>query len=593
LSRRLVIAIAAAIGLVGGGYLGWLNWRASQSRATQSSVSPTAHRYEQCPPYFEELTDVPGVDFRHACGDGGKYFMPEQLGSGLALFDYDRDGKLDLFVVQGMPAAAMPKDRATTRASPTSRLFRQEEYGRFRDVTSDAGLADDQPYGMGAAVGDINNDGWPDLYITKYGLDKLYLNRAGKFEDITEAAGTLNPRWGTSAAFVDYDRDGWLDLYVTNYVDYFPSRRCSAASGRHDFCSPIAFSDVPGKLFHNRTGQSPDGAVRFQDVSLESGIDAKPGPGLGVVVEDFSGDAWPDIYVANDQKANFLWINQRDGRFVEEAIASGAAYDRAGRPQASMGVTCGDVDGDGRGDLFMTHFSGEYSTLYRQLSTGIFEDQTIERGLGGTIPFTGFGTALADLDLDGDPDLLVANGRVLRKEGAPEAPQDPQAFWIAYAERNQLYVNDGQGDFSESDPATQPFCQGEHVARGLAIGDLDDEGDLDVVTTEVDGPARLYRNVAPRRGHWLRVKALEPDLGGRDAYGAAVTVQIAGRTLSRTVSPAFSYASSNDPRVHFGLGTAENIVSVSVRWPNGDVEYFAGGDADRELKLEHGRGSAP
>ena len=597
MNRRVVIVIAAIVGVLGGGYLGWLNWRASFTTVAQPSAAPSEKQYEKFPAFFDDATAASGVDFQHWCGDGGKYFFPEVMGSGLALLDYDRDGKLDLFVVQGMPAqsSAQRQPPGPTQYSPTSRLYRQEEGGRFRDVTDEAGLADNEPYGMGAAVGDVNNDGWPDLYVSKFGADRLFLNREGKFEDITEPAGISNPRWGASAGFVDFDRDGWLDLFVTNYVDYYPSQRCIQASGVEDYCHPRLFADAPSRLFRNLTGESDEAerSVQFQDVSLESGIDAKPGPGLGVLFEDFSGDAWPDILVANDSKANFLWVSRQDGTFADEAIAAGAAYDRAGRPQANMGIACGDVDGNGYSDLLVTHLDGEYDTLYLQLAPGVFEDRSIDGGLASTIPPTGFGAVLGDLDLDGDLDLAIVNGRVRRPDAVREAPADTGDFWQTYAERSAIFVNRGDGKFVEADPASQPFCDGERVSRGLAMGDLDNDGDLDLASSEVNGPARIFKNVAPRKGSWLAIRAIEPLLGGRDAYGAVVTVRAGQRTYARTVGPASSYLSSSDPRVHFGLAGAKAVDAIEVRWPDGSKESFPGGEANREVTIEHGRGATP
>jgi len=589
LNRRLIIAIAALLGLAGGGYLGWLNWRASHSSTAQTTTTtPAAPSSQKFPPFFAEVSSDSGFDFQHWCGDGGKFFFPEVMGSGIALFDYNRDNRLDIFAVQGMPS----KDGTH---SATSRLYRQGDDGRFHDVTEEAGLLDDQPYGMGVAVGDVNNDGWPDLYVTKYGADKLWLNNRGQFTDITAAAGISNPRWGASAGFFDFDRDGWLDLFVTNYVDYFPSRHCLQPHSARDYCHPRVFDDAPARLFRNITDDSPaaDKVVRFQDVSLESGIDAKPGPGLGVLLEDFTADGWPDILVANDSKANFLWVNQKDGTFLDEAIAAGAAYDRAGRPQANMGIARGDVDGNGQSDVLITHLDGEYDTLYLQLAAGVFEDRSIDAGLAPTIPPTGFGTTLADLDLDGDLDLAIVNGRVRRPDSHRRPGDGAEAFWRGYAESSAIFVNQGRGKFVLADPAAEPFCQHAHVSRGLALGDLDNDGDLDLVTSEINGPARIFRNVAPRRGNWLAVRALLPEAGGRDAYDAVIQVHTKDQVQSRTVSPASSYLSSSDPRGHFGLGSSERYDQIVVRWPGGEQERYPGGEANREVLLRRGQGTPP
>ncbi|HUE71093.1 MAG TPA: CRTAC1 family protein [Pirellulaceae bacterium] len=572
----------------------------SASRAKSTSVN-------EAPPLFEEITSTTGIDFQHWCGDGGKFYFPEVMGSGIALFDYDRDGYLDLFVVQGMPAITGGADRSTgkqpAKASASSRLYRQEKDGRFVDVTEEAGLMDEEPYGMGVAVGDVNNDGWPDLYVTKFGRDRLFLNRQGRFEDITASAGIDNPRWGTSVCFIDYDRDGWLDIFVTNYVDYYPSQRCIEPNGSEDYCHPGEFSPAPAKLYRNVTAtMAPSGsesenegvpAVRFQDVSFEMGIDGKPGPGLGVVPGDFNGDGWPDLYVANDAAANFLWINQQGSKFVDEAVVGGAACDIAGKPQSSMGVASGDINGDGMNELFTTHLDGEYSTLYVQLAAASFEDRTARAGLAGaTIPFTGFGTAFLDMDLDGNLDLAIANGRVRRPDRDRAPPADPAAFWRAYAEPNQLFLGDGKGGFALVASA-QPFCAEPHVARGLAVGDLDNDGDLDLVTSEINGPLRVFRNVAPRAGNWLMVAAIDPQRGGRDAYGAVLTVEAGGKRWSRDINPAYSYLSSNDPRAHFGLGQVDSVDRIIVRWPDGSEESFAGGPANRLVTVRQGEGNPP
>ena len=593
MSRFSVHRLVWIILLIAGSVLLGVFWLPGMQTAVKSTAHSKSAAVVPARPIFKETTDSSGLSFRHWCGDSGTYFVPESMGSGIALLDYDRDGDLDIFAVQGMPlAAAKVKPVASSGFSPTSRLYQQTR-GQFTDVTAAAGLEDPAPFGMGAAVGDVNNDGWPDLFVSKYGSDRLYLNQAGKFEDITVSSGIDNPQWGTSACFTDYDRDGWLDLLVVNYYDYYPSRRSILPSGHEDYIGPTSFDSVPARLYRNLSGEGPKKQVRFRDVSFETGIGTKPGPALGILPADFNGDGWIDLYVANDGKANFLWLS-RDGKtFDEEAIPNGAAYNAAGAPQASMGVTAGDVDGDGRPDLFMTHLEGEYSTLYRQVAPGIFEDRTAIAGLAApTIPRTGFGTALADLDLDGDLDLVIANGKVRRNEHDAPA-KGLENYWLPYAERNQIFLNSGHGTFNEIVGDQDSFIAQPHVTRGLAVGDIDEDGDLDLVTSEINGPARLFLNTAERKGSWLVVRAVDPRRGGRDAYGATVTVFIGERRWSRDINPAFSYLSSNDPRAHFGLGEATKYDRIEVLWPEGTKETFPGGAVNAVLTLHRGQGAQP
>jgi hypothetical protein len=581
--------VAGAVALVG--LAAFFIWR---FRLRTPTITTKAVQAVESEPFFQEVTKSAGLSFRHWCGDSGKYLIPEAMGSGIALFDYDRDGDLDIFVVQGVPPATAAKKPASGEIySATSRLFRQTSKGQFEDVTAEAGLDDQSPYGMGVAVGDINNDGWPDLYVSKYGSDRLFLNNQGKFEDVTEAAGIDNPRWGTSVCFVDYDRDGWLDLFVANYVDYYPSQRFIPPSGYEDYSGPNLFQPVPAKLYRNLTGEGSPEKPRFRDVSLETGIESKPGPGLGVLPADFNGDGWIDLYVANDAKASFLWINRGGKSFTEEAVPMGVAYDAGGAPQAGMGVTLGDVDGDGRPDLFKTHIDGEYSTLYLQKGAGIFEDRTAGAGLvAPTIRTTGFGTAFVDLDLDGDLDLLKVNGHVRRPQGSMPATS-PNDFWQPYAQRNQIFLNDGSGVFAEAISKFDGFTVEPRVTRGLAVGDIDEDGDLDLVTSEVNGPARIFLNHVPRKGSWLHVRAIDPRYGSRDAYGATVTVTAGKQHWSRDINPAFSYLSSSDPRAHFGLGNQEKFDGIEVTWPDGLKEKFPGGTSNTNLTLRRGEGAKP
>jgi hypothetical protein len=544
--------------------------------AASCHPSATSTPADVPPPWFRDVTVQCGIDFLHDAGPTGRYFLPQVMGSGAALFDFDGDGRLDIYLVQN----GGPDSKSVNR------LYHQEKDGHFTDVTAGSGLGV-AGHGMGVAIGDVNNDGRPDVLLTGYGGLRLFLNNGdGTFTDITRQSGLDSSLWGTSAAFFDYDRDGWLDLVVVNYVDYDSSRECSQGSGRRDFCNPNQFTGTVTHLFHN-LGPGQDGAVRFRDVTLASGLGRKPGPGLGVVCADFDGDGWPDVLVANDARPNHLWINQKDGTFKEEAVQRGIAADAMGRAQAGMGIAVGDVDGDGLFDIFVTHLTEESQTLWKQAPRGQFRDRTVAARLAG-VRGTGFGTVLADFNHDGALDLAIVNGRVSRGRGQGGDDLDP--FWRPYAERNQLFAGDGTGRFRDLS-AADPFGRPAAVSRGLACGDLDGDGALDLLVTTVAGPARLYKNVAPKEGHWLIVRAVDP-AHRRDAYGAVVTVSAGGRNWVSAVNPGQSYLCSNDPRVHFGLGAAGHVDSIRVRWPDGDLaeEVFAGGAADRVIVLRRGEG---
>ncbi len=510
------------------------------------------------PAWFEDVSLQSGLDFRHEAGPVGRYFMPQIMGSGAALLDFDGDDILDLYLVHnGGPDS-----------SARNRLYRGLPGGRFEDASAGSGL-DVAGYGMGVAVGDVDNDGRVDVYLSQFGGGRLFCNRGGgHFEDVTRDAGVEQPGWGTSAAFFDYDRDGWLDLVVVNYVDYDPSHACADDGGRPDYCHPGQFAGTAARLFHNK-GRGPDGRWRgFEDVTVSAGL-AEPGPGLGVLCADFTGDGWPDIFVANDARPNRLWVNRQDGTFTDEAPLRGVACNGLGNAQANMGVAAADVDGDGRLDLFCTHLTEETHTLWCQTAPGRW------RG-------TGFGTVLADYDHDGAPDLAVVNGRVARGPLAVAPDLDP--FWRRYAERNQLFANEGRGSFRDISGSNRSFCGTAGVSRGLVWGDLDGDGAVDLLVTAVGGPARLYRNVAPGRGHWLLVRArLHLGPGAyRDAYGAVVTIHAGGCRQS--------YLCSGDPRAHFGLGAARRVDEVRIDWPDGTAEVFPGAEADRVLTFTRGEG---
>ena len=530
------------------------------------------------PPWFADVTDEVGLKFVHDPGPHDKYALPSLVGSGAAFFDYDNDGLLDIYLIQNGGPGSGHKNQ----------LFHQKSDGTFEDKSTGSGL-DVDGFGQGVAVGDVNNDGFPDVLLTEYGRIRLFLNNGnGTFRDVTKEAGLDNPQWATSAAFVDYDRDGWLDLVVGNYVEFNPSIECKDSAGKRDFCAPSSYYPSVSRIFHN-LGAKEHSEVRFEDRTVASGFSSKPGMALGVVCADFDGDGWPDIFIANDGRPNHLWMNQHNGTFREEGVKRNVAYNGMGGAEANMGIALGDVDGDGLFDLFVTHLNTESHRLWQQKPRGFFQDRTVAAQL---TPYfarsTGFGALFGDFDLDGAIDLALVNGRVLREANSNQA-ESANDFWGAYREHNGLFVNDGGGKFRslvESNPA---FCGRLTLARGLACGDFNNDGALDLLVTAVGEPARLFRNVAKRRGHWLLIRAIDPSLK-RDAYGAEIIVHAGAQHWTRWLNPAFSYLCSNDPRAHFGLGATEKLDSIEVLWPDGIREQFPGPAVDRAVTLKKGEG---
>jgi hypothetical protein len=546
---------------------------------TESPLSATS--IPDGPVWFADVTEAVGISFLHDPGPVGTFFMPQQVGSGAAFLDFNNDGLLDIYLLQnGGP-----------NSTSTNRLYRQKPDGTFEDVSKGSGL-DIAGWNMGVAVADVNNDGWPDILVTQYDGIRLFLNRKdGTFVDVTKESGLNNPGWGTSAAFFDYDRDGLLDLVVVNYVDYDPTWPCTGPYGKPDYCAPKTFRGRVSRLFHNVSQRPPAGApglarVRFEDVTVSSGLGAVPGPGLGVLCADFDGDGWPDIFIANDGAPNRLWINRHDGSFREEAVQRGVACNAMAQAQAGMGIAYGDVDGDGLMDIFVTHLTEETHTLWKQGPRGLFQDRTPQAGLT-QVRGTGFGTALVDFDHDGCLDLAIVNGRVSANPRVEDHCRGP--FWSQYAERNQLLINEGQGRFRDISASNPAFCGKFDVSRGLVCGDFNKDGAIDLLVTGIGQPARLFRNVAPKRGHWLAVRALDPELH-RDALGAEVRIFTGKTSRICTVQAAESYLCSREPLAHFGLGNEAQIDTIEIAWPDGTHERFPGCNADQRVELRKGNG---
>jgi hypothetical protein len=512
------------------------------------------------------------------------------MGSGTALFDYDNDGDLDIFLVQGARLNAPSTAARGGGPATTSRLFRNDltvgadgrRTLRFTDVTQSAGVGL-TAQGMGAAVGDYNNDGWLDLLVTSFGPETLYRNNGnGTFTDVTSQARVSDPLWSTSASFLDYDRDGDLDLFVANYVAFTTAnnRQCRDPAGALDYCTPTVYDAVPDRLYRN------DGNGQFTNVTEAAGISRAFGKGLGVVAGDFNGDGWLDIYVANDATPNQLWINQQNGTFVDRGLLSGAAVNAGGFPEASMGIAAGDFDADGDEDLFVTNLMQETFVLYANDGQGLFEDARARTGVGPrTAAYTGFGTDWFDVDNDGWLDLFMTNGAV---NIIPKLRGEPRPYRMT----NQLFHNTGKGRLEEV-PAqiAGPAFSKPEVGRGAGFGDLDNDGDVDIVVTTNGGPVTILLNQMGDRQHWVQVR-LDQGPANRFALGAWVGLHRTGKpTLWRRVKTDGSYLSAGDHRVHFGLGPSPDVGVVEIRWPDGVRERFPGLVGGRVVTLKRGTGS--
>jgi hypothetical protein len=517
-------------------------------------------------PLFLDVTAQAGVTFVHASGATPDKHMVETFGSGVAWIDFDNDGFVDLYFVNGAPGSA-------------NALYRNNGNGTFADVTRQSGTAagSHRGYKTGVAVGDYDNDGRLDLYVTALGPNILYRNNGnGTFTDVTAAAAVAGgaSEWSTSTGFFDYDRDGDLDLYVTNYLDVRPGENpwCGLRKpGYRMYCNPTIFDGVADRLFRN------NGNGTFTDVSRQAGIANPAGKGLGVVFCDFDRDADTDIYVANDLVRNFLYRNKGDGTFEDVAYAAGVGFDSNGKAQAGMGVDCGDVDGNGYPELFVTNFSEELNTLYDNRGDGLFEDVTQKAGLGSGFLPLGFGTKMYDVDNDGDLDLHVTNGHVIDNIKLYQAN-------LTYEQKDLLYENIG-GRFKDISALSGAALQVPRVGRGLAVADFDNDGNLDVAISSVGKRAVLLKNQGVRKGSWIQLRA-QGTVSNAFGLGATVRVQAGGKTQVREINNVASYLSSNDTRLHIGLGDATTVQQLEILWPSGRRQTLKDVNANQILVVK-------
>jgi hypothetical protein len=521
-----------------------------------------------------------------------KKYIIETTGTGVAIFDYDNDGWPDIFIVNGTSLDAPPSGKP-----PTSHLYHNNRDGTFTDVTQKAGLTH-TGWGQGVCVGDYDNDGWEDLYVTYYGKNILYHNNGdGTFSDVSEKAGVAGSgkAWGNGCAFVDYDRDGHLDLMVANYVDFelstapAPGERASCVwKGVPVMCGPRGLTPAKNILYRNR------GDGTFEDVSTKSHIDQADGHySLSVSTFDYDDDGWPDIFVACDSTASILYHNNRDGTFTDVAITAGAAFNEDGRAQAGMGSTVADYNGDGKLDIFKTNFSDDTATLYRNNGNGTFDDVTYPAGLGLNTKYLGWGAMFFDFDNDGWPDLLLVNGHVY-----PEV--DSQHLGSTFQEPRILYHNNGNGTFTDISADAGPGITTPNSSRGLAIGDLWNNGQLSAVISNMNAPPSLLVNEVRSPNHWIAFHLIGASFASssqklrtnRDAIGSRITIKAGSRLFVDEVRSGSSYDSNNDLRVHFGLGPATKLDSVQVRWPSGLLEKFDNLAVDKLHIVKEGAGLA-
>ena len=608
-SRRLRISFFLAVAVVLGSFAAMVAQEPGANNSSQQKARPgmltgaphaavkdSLHRpitaggfVDDAPVVFIDVTKEAGLDrFHHRAGTPEVTTLLEEPGSGVALLDYDNDGWLDIYLLNGSTFPALKGQEPAPRAM----LLHNNHDGTFTDVTDKAGVANER-WGFGVAVGDYDNDGWPDIYVANFGKNRLYHNNHdGTFTDVAEKAGVALGGWSTGPTWGDYDHDGLLDLFVPGYVKFDPDARQMARKGgaspdscefrgMNVACGPLGFPGEGDHLFHN------NGDGTFTDVSMKAGVsDPKGYYGFASVFVDVDDDGWVDLAVANDSTPNYLYRNRHDGTFEDISYISGFALNQDGRKQACMGIGVGDYNHDGKVDFLISTFSDDYKTLYRNDGDDNFTDVTYQVGLADpTVPFLAWGNGFLDFDNDGFLDIFIANGHVY-------PTVDQQDWGTTWAERPQLFRNLGGTKFQEVPPATGSGLARVISARGAAFGDLFNDGRIDVVINNVDSTPVLLRNVVKNGNHWITLKLVGGPKSPRDAIGAKVFVTTGSGRQRADVFSGASYGSSSDPRVHFGLGSATKIDKIEIDWPSGMKQEILPPGVDRIFTVVEGKGVA-
>jgi hypothetical protein len=524
------------------------------------------------PVHFTDVTQSSGVRFKHNSGREGKKYLPETLGAGAAFIDYDNDGWPDILLINGKDWT--PRGRHTLNA-----LYHNNHDGAFTDVTKGSGL-DVEMYGMGVAVGDYDNDGRDDIYITALDGDRLFHNEGnGKFRDVTKAAGIRNMSFGASAAWLDYDRDGKLDLFVANYVQWTPKGDiwCSLDGATKSYCTPESYKGTPSRLYHNL------GGGRFEEVAAKAGVGDPTSKSLGVAVLDYNNDGWPDLFVANDTQPNKLYRNNRNGTFSEVGMAAGVAFGEDGVARGAMGADAADYDRSGRPHLLVGNFSNQMLGLYHNEGNGLFVDEAPSSAVGrASLLSLAFGVFFFDYDLDGRPDIFAANGHIEEEIGRVQPK-------VQYRQAPLLFRNSGNGRFSNVTASMGADFNRPVVARGAAYADYDRDGDLDLLITTNDGPAYLYRNDGGNQNHWLSIRTVGTK-SNRDGIGAKITIESKSGKQWQTVHSGSSYCSQSDLALTFGLGPDVSVASIEVEWPSGTRQKLSSVSANQFLTIDEARG---